>query len=236
MRALRIASRLTSGQAVDGLLEQVRAGVRHLVPALELRRVAQAEVGGEVDDLRRRRRPARAPAPSRRRAAWRRTRRRSRRARRRRARRTRASRSGRAGSGTCPPPSCPASLRDVMARTSACGCWREQAQQLDPRVAGAADDADLDHLCLRHETDSTRMAAGKRAFFPGRRGNAKGRPWGGPSCASLPGPLALAELLAAARLVQADLLALDLARVARDEPRLRQRGLQLARRSRSARG
>src|SRR3954469_8683937 len=38
--------------------------------------------------------------------------------------------------------------------------------------------------------------------------------------------LALGELLPASRLVQADLLALDLARVARDEARLRQRGLE----------
>src|SRR4051812_24180562 len=38
--------------------------------------------------------------------------------------------------------------------------------------------------------------------------------------------LALGELLPASRLVQADLLALDLARVARDQPRLRQRGLE----------
>src|SRR5262245_37952639 len=39
--------------------------------------------------------------------------------------------------------------------------------------------------------------------------------------------LALAELLAAARLVEADLLSLDFARVARHETRLRQRGLKL---------
>src|SRR6185369_10678325 len=38
--------------------------------------------------------------------------------------------------------------------------------------------------------------------------------------------LALGELLAASRLVEADLLALDLARVARDEPGLRQRRLE----------
>ena len=39
MRALRIASRLISGNAVDGLGEQVGARVRHLVPALEQRRI-----------------------------------------------------------------------------------------------------------------------------------------------------------------------------------------------------
>src|SRR3954468_21291995 len=45
---------------------------------------------------------------------------------------------------------------------------------------------------------------------------------------SVPGSgLALAELLAAARLVEADLLSLDFARIARDESRLGQRGLQL---------
>src|SRR5687767_11395254 len=38
--------------------------------------------------------------------------------------------------------------------------------------------------------------------------------------------LSLRELLAAARFVQADLLALDLARVARDETRLREDGLE----------
>src|SRR5947209_4066378 len=38
--------------------------------------------------------------------------------------------------------------------------------------------------------------------------------------------LALGELLPASRLVEADLLALDFARVARDEARLRQRGLE----------
>src|SRR5574340_762670 len=40
-------------------------------------------------------------------------------------------------------------------------------------------------------------------------------------------PLALRELLASAGLVQPDLLALDLARVARHEPRFRQRRLEL---------
>src|SRR5574337_1689304 len=39
--------------------------------------------------------------------------------------------------------------------------------------------------------------------------------------------LALRELLAAPRLVETDLLALDLARIARDEPGLRERRLQL---------
>ena len=37
----------------------------------------------------------------------------------------------------------PASLRDVIARTSRLRMLRQQAQQLDARVAGAADDADL---------------------------------------------------------------------------------------------
>ena len=39
----------------------------------------------------------------------------------------------------------PASLRDVIARTSACGMLGEEPQQLDARVPGAADDADLQH-------------------------------------------------------------------------------------------
>ena len=47
----RAADRLAVdlGQAVDRLFEQPGAGVRHLVPAFELGRVSQAEVGREVD-------------------------------------------------------------------------------------------------------------------------------------------------------------------------------------------
>ena len=38
-------------QAVHRLGEQIRAGVRHLVPALEERRVLEAKIRGQVDDL-----------------------------------------------------------------------------------------------------------------------------------------------------------------------------------------
>ena len=38
-------------QAIDRFGEQLGAGVRHLVPALERGRVLQAEIGREVDDL-----------------------------------------------------------------------------------------------------------------------------------------------------------------------------------------
>ncbi|OIQ83793.1 hypothetical protein GALL_344110 [mine drainage metagenome] len=48
----RVADRVAVqfGQAVGGFAQQVGAGVRHAVPALESRGVAQPEVSGEVDD------------------------------------------------------------------------------------------------------------------------------------------------------------------------------------------
>src|SRR5688572_31640310 len=60
--------------------------------------------------------------------------------------------------------------------------------------------------------------------------NATKPPWGAAlsarQSAVLFRPSAFRELFATSRLVQAHLLALDLARIARDEPRLREGGLQ----------
>ena len=71
-----IASRLQLGQPVDGALDQLGMRVRH-VPALVGRDVAQAEVGGEVDDPHARARAARRRAARRCRAGRRRSRRRT---------------------------------------------------------------------------------------------------------------------------------------------------------------
>ena len=61
-------------------------------------------------------------------------------------------RRGRAGSGTCRRRGMPGFLARGDDRELAVRMLREQAQQLDAGVAGAADDADLDRF-LRHRSD-----------------------------------------------------------------------------------
>ena len=50
--------------------------------------------------------------------------------------------------GKHPQPAMPASLREVIADNLRAGMLRQDPQQLDSGVPGAADDADLDHLFL----------------------------------------------------------------------------------------
>ena len=85
----------------------------------------------------------------------------------------------------------PASLRDVIARTSASRMLREQPEQFDAGVAGAADDADLDHGVPSDEAVRARDAilaspsGGSAAAWRDRRErprrrNDEGRLRGGP--------------------------------------------------------
>src|SRR5688572_9242840 len=95
----------------------------------------------------------------------------------------------------------------------------EQAQELHAGIPGAAHDPDSDRF-LRHGTTSP--AETTRPPVKTRRPFETGRRSGGHTYAGL----ALGELLAASRLVEADLLALDFACVTRDQARLLQHGLQ----------
>jgi hypothetical protein len=163
MRALRIFSRLHFGQAVDALGEQVRARVRHLVPALEHRRVLQAEIGGEVDDLHA---GAEQLARLRHRDA----------VRRREEHEVALAQPGLVGLDERQRVVAAAQAREhvddarpgVLARRDRAHgdlrMLREEPQELDPGVPGAADDADVDHhASVIRRNDSSNCARKQKA-------------------------------------------------------------------------
>ena len=126
------------GQAVDRPLEEVRAGVLEAIPARVVGRVAQPEVGSEVDDGRARWRPGPGRAPAA--VPWGR------------ARKT-ASTAGRAASTTSPvvarwgwmPPSGSASRSRPWRPTSVdVRVAGQEPDELGADVAGRADDPDAD--------------------------------------------------------------------------------------------
>src|SRR5690606_21105874 len=99
-------------------------------------------------------------------------------------------------------------------------------QQLDAGVSGSPDNPDLDHDPLLYPgqtplgTRRKKPPAGQGGFLRYQTVQ-RGR-----SMPAARGMSALRELLAASRLVEADLLALDLARIPRDQPCLRQHRLE----------
>src|SRR5690606_10025631 len=110
----------------------------------------------------------------------------------------------------------PASLREVITRSSAAGCWASRRSSSTPVYPVPPTIPTLimtRSRCLREEKKPPAGQGGFLRYQWFQRGAAM---------PAAQGMSALGELLAASRLVQADLLALDLARIARDQPGLRQ--------------
>src|SRR5690349_1767451 len=101
----------------------------------------------------------------------------------------------------------PASLREVIARSSACGCCASSRRSSMPVYPVPPT---IPTLITGPPKSKSRLAAAFQSLKPRR--------------ASLRSTLR--ELLAPPRLVQSDLLSLDLARISRDEPRRAERRLQ----------